>query len=76
MINQILAIAGPGSGPRRSIHLEEGRLDIEKVIDVISKGAAGSWQMENRHKTMNAGQYELWLCRRTWSARICDNRAK
>jgi 3-hydroxyisobutyrate dehydrogenase-like beta-hydroxyacid dehydrogenase len=28
------------------------------VIDVISKGAAGSWQMENRHKTMNNGEYE------------------
>ena len=30
-------------------------LDMEAVIDVISKGAAGSWQMENRHKTMIAG---------------------
>jgi 3-hydroxyisobutyrate dehydrogenase len=27
---------------------------MQKVIDVISKGAAGSWQMENRHKTMIA----------------------
>ena len=34
-------------------------LDIEKVVDVISKGAAGSWQMENRHKTMNAGKYDF-----------------
>jgi 3-hydroxyisobutyrate dehydrogenase-like beta-hydroxyacid dehydrogenase len=33
-------------------------LDIENVVSVISKGAAGSWQMENRHKTMDAGQYE------------------
>ncbi len=33
-------------------------LDPEAVIDVISKGAAQSWQMDNRHKTMLAGQYE------------------
>ncbi|MCG8315813.1 MAG: NAD(P)-dependent oxidoreductase [Pseudomonadales bacterium] len=33
-------------------------LDQEKVIEVISKGAAQSWQMENRHKTMIAGEYE------------------
>jgi 3-hydroxyisobutyrate dehydrogenase len=29
------------------------------VIDVISKGAAGSWQMENRHKTMIAGKFDF-----------------
>jgi len=34
-------------------------LDVLQVIDVISKGAAGSWQMENRHKTMNEGRYEF-----------------
>jgi 3-hydroxyisobutyrate dehydrogenase-like beta-hydroxyacid dehydrogenase len=33
-------------------------LDPQAVVDVISKGAAQSWQMENRHKTMLAGQYE------------------
>jgi len=33
-------------------------LDIEAVVDVISKGAAQSWQMENRHKTMAAGHYD------------------
>jgi 3-hydroxyisobutyrate dehydrogenase len=33
-------------------------LDIAAVVDVISKGAAGSWQMENRYKTMVQGQYE------------------
>jgi 3-hydroxyisobutyrate dehydrogenase len=38
---------------------EQAAFDIEKVIDVISKGAAGSWQMENRHKTMNAGKYDF-----------------
>jgi 3-hydroxyisobutyrate dehydrogenase len=32
-------------------------LDIEKVVEVISKGAAQSWQMDNRYKTMAAGEY-------------------
>ena len=34
-------------------------LDMEAVIEVISKGAAGSWQMENRHKTMIAGKFDF-----------------
>ena len=34
-------------------------LDVEAVLEVISKGAAGSWQMENRGKTMNAGQFDF-----------------
>ena len=34
-------------------------MDIEAVIDVISKGAAQSWQMENRYKTMNAGKFDF-----------------
>ncbi|HEX2759604.1 MAG TPA: NAD(P)-dependent oxidoreductase, partial [Rhizomicrobium sp.] len=33
-------------------------LDIEAVVEVISKGAAQSWQMDNRYKTMAAGQYD------------------
>jgi 3-hydroxyisobutyrate dehydrogenase-like beta-hydroxyacid dehydrogenase len=33
-------------------------LDMEKVISVISKGAAQSWQMDNRWKTMVAGKFE------------------
>ena len=33
-------------------------LDPQAVVDVISKGAAQSWQMENRHKTMLAGHYD------------------
>ncbi len=32
---------------------------MEAVLDVISKGAAGSWQMENRGKTMNAGKFDF-----------------
>ncbi len=59
MINQI-CIAGLVQGLAEGIHFgKKAGLDIEKVIDVISKGAAGSWQMENRHKTMNAGKYEF-----------------
>ncbi|MGE3363889.1 MAG: NAD(P)-dependent oxidoreductase [Rhizobiaceae bacterium] len=58
MINQI-CIAGLIQGLSEGIHFgKKAGLDIEKVIDVISKGAAGSWQMENRHKTMNAGKYD------------------
>ena len=58
MINQI-CIAGLVQGLSEGIHFgKKAGLDIEKVVEVISKGAAGSWQMENRHKTMNAGQYE------------------
>jgi 3-hydroxyisobutyrate dehydrogenase len=59
MINQI-CIAGLVQGLAEGIHFgKKAGLDIEKVIDVISKGAAGSWQMENRHQTMNEGKYDF-----------------
>ena len=59
MVNQI-CIAGLVQGLAEGIHFgKRAGLDIEKVIEVISKGAAGSWQMENRHKTMNAGKYDF-----------------
>jgi 3-hydroxyisobutyrate dehydrogenase-like beta-hydroxyacid dehydrogenase len=59
MMNQI-CIAGLVQGLAESIHFgKQAGLDIEKVIEVISKGAAGSWQMENRYKTMNAGKYDF-----------------
>jgi 3-hydroxyisobutyrate dehydrogenase len=59
MINQI-CIAGLVQGLAEGIHFgNKAGLDIEKVVEVISKGAAGSWQMENRHKTMNAGRYDF-----------------
>ena len=59
MINQI-CIAGLVQGLAEGIHFgNKAGLDIEKVIEVISKGAAGSWQMENRHKTMNEGKYDF-----------------
>jgi 3-hydroxyisobutyrate dehydrogenase len=58
MVNQI-CIAGLVQGLSEGINFgKSAGLDIEKVIEVISKGAAGSWQMENRYKTMNKGEYE------------------
>jgi 3-hydroxyisobutyrate dehydrogenase len=59
MVNQI-CIAGLVQGLAEGIHFgRKAGLDIEKVVEVIAKGAAGSWQMENRHKTMNKGDYEF-----------------
>ena len=59
MMNQI-AIAGIVQGLAEAVHFgKRAGLDVEAVIDVISKGAAQSWQMENRHKTMLAGQYDF-----------------
>jgi 3-hydroxyisobutyrate dehydrogenase len=59
MINQI-CIAGLVQGLAEGIHFgKKAGLDIEAVLDVISKGAAGSWQMENRGKTMNQGKFEF-----------------
>lgn len=58
MVNQI-CIAGVVQGLAEGIHFaKHADLDIEAVIGVISKGAAQSWQMENRWKTMDAGEYE------------------
>jgi 3-hydroxyisobutyrate dehydrogenase-like beta-hydroxyacid dehydrogenase len=58
MCNQI-AIAGLVQGLSEAIHFGmKAGLDMEAVIDVISKGAAGSWQMENRYKTMIDGHFE------------------
>jgi len=58
MVNQI-CIAGTVQGLSEglSFALAAG-LDAEAVISVISKGAAQSWQMENRYKTMLAGHFE------------------
>jgi 3-hydroxyisobutyrate dehydrogenase len=57
MANQI-CIAGIVQGMAEAYSLMRAAgLNIEDVTDVISKGAAQSWQMENRYKTMNAGEY-------------------
>jgi 3-hydroxyisobutyrate dehydrogenase-like beta-hydroxyacid dehydrogenase len=59
MVNQI-CIAGVVQGLAEGIHFaKRAGLDVEKVIGVISKGAAQSWQMENRYKTMEAGKYDF-----------------
>ena len=59
MCNQI-AIAGLVQGLAESIQFGmNAGLDMEQVVEVISKGAAGSWQMENRHKTMIAGKFDF-----------------
>ena len=58
MCNQI-AIAGLVQALSESLRFAEASgLDIEKVVEVISQGAAGSWQLANRHKTMAAGEFE------------------
>ncbi len=59
MVNQI-CIAGVLQGLAEALHFaEQAGLDIADVVDVISKGAAQSWQMENRYKTMAAGDFEF-----------------
>ncbi|WP_280139908.1 NAD(P)-dependent oxidoreductase [Afifella marina] len=58
MVNQI-CIAGLVQGLSEGINFaQKAGLDVEKVIDVISKGAAQSWQMENRWKTMTEDHYD------------------
>lgn len=58
MVNQI-CIAGLVQGLSEGLYFaEKAGLDQHKVIEVISKGAAGSWQMNNRHNTMIQDQYE------------------
>jgi 3-hydroxyisobutyrate dehydrogenase len=59
MVNQI-CIAGLVQGLAEGLHFaKKAGLDIEKLIATISKGAAQSWQMENRYKTMVAGKFDF-----------------
>ncbi|SEA45503.1 NAD(P)-dependent oxidoreductase [Rubrimonas cliftonensis] len=59
MVNQI-CIAGLVQGLSEGLAFaQKAGLDGEAVVDVISKGAAGSWQMENRHKTMLADTFDF-----------------
>lgn len=78
MVNQI-AIAGVVQGLAEALHFA-GRagLDAGAVIDVISKGAAQSWQMENRWQTMVEGQFDFgfaveWMRK---DLRICLEEAR
>ena len=78
MINQI-CIAGLVQSLSEALAFgKKANLDMEKVLQVISKGAAQSWQMENRYKTMLKNEYEFgfavdWM-RKDLS--ICFNEAK
>jgi 3-hydroxyisobutyrate dehydrogenase len=59
MVNQI-CIAGVVQGLAEALHFaQKAELDIEKLVATISKGAAQSWQMENRYKTMVAGKFDF-----------------
>jgi 3-hydroxyisobutyrate dehydrogenase len=59
MCNQI-CIAGLVQGLAEALHFaKRADLDTEKLIATISKGAAQSWQMENRYKTMTAGKFDF-----------------
>ncbi|GGD92825.1 6-phosphogluconate dehydrogenase [Aureimonas endophytica] len=59
MMNQI-CIAGLVQGLAEAIHFgKQAGLDIATVIGALSKGAAGSWQMENRHASMAEGRYDF-----------------
>ena len=59
MCNQI-CIAGIVQGLAEALHFaKKADLDIEKLIATISKGAAQSWQMENRYKSMAAGKFDF-----------------
>lgn len=78
MMNQI-CLTGLIQALAESIHFgQKAGLDIDAVLDVISKGAAGSWQMANRGKTMNEGVFDFgfavdWM-RKDLS--ICLNEAR
>ena len=79
MVNQI-AIAGLLQGLSEALNFgKRAGLDIEKVISVISKGAAGSWQMENRWKNMNEVKFDGFGFAVDWMRKdlgICLEEAK
>lgn len=59
MMNQI-CIAGIIQGLAEALHFgKNAGLDCAQVIEVISQGAAGSWQMNNRHSSMIKGEYDF-----------------
>jgi 3-hydroxyisobutyrate dehydrogenase len=59
MVNQI-CIAGLVQGLSEGLHFaKRAGLDIETLVATISKGAAQSWQMENRYKTMAEGKFDF-----------------
>jgi 3-hydroxyisobutyrate dehydrogenase len=78
MVNQI-AIAGVVQGLAEALNFaSKAGLDVATVVDVISKGAAQSWQMENRWKTMTDGKFDFgfaveWMRK---DLRICLDEAR
>jgi 3-hydroxyisobutyrate dehydrogenase len=59
MVNQICIAGLVQALAEGLVFARKAGLDAEAVVDVISKGAAQSWQMENRYKTMLAGQFDF-----------------
>ena len=78
MINQI-CIAGLVQGLSEAMAFgKKSKVDMEKVLSVISKGAAQSWQMENRYRTMLDGKFDYGFAV-DWMRKdllICFNEAK
>ncbi|WP_427450906.1 NAD(P)-dependent oxidoreductase [Litorimonas sp. WD9-15] len=59
MVNQI-CIAGLLQGLSEAVHFAQSAgLDVDEVVGAIGKGAAQSWQMDNRASTMAKGEYEF-----------------
>ena len=59
MVNQIM-IAGIVQGLAEAINFaQQAGLDVDAVVSTLGKGAAGSWQLENRARTMAAGEFEF-----------------
>ncbi len=59
MVNQI-CIAGLVQGLSEALNFAaKANLDVDRVVEVISKGAAQSWQMENRASTMAQGEFDF-----------------
>ncbi|MGH9818222.1 MAG: NAD(P)-dependent oxidoreductase, partial [Candidatus Acidiferrales bacterium] len=59
MINQI-CIAGLLQALAEGLHFaKRAGLDPSAAVEIISQGAAQSWQMDNRHKTMSAGKFDF-----------------
>jgi len=59
MVNQ-LCVAGVIQGLAEGLHFgQQAGLDMQAVLEVIAKGAAQSWQMENRGETMLEGRYDF-----------------
>ena len=79
MVNQI-AIAGLLQGLSEALNFsKKAGLDMEKVVAVISKGAAGSWQMENRWQAMNDVKFDGFGFAVDWMRKdlgICLEEAK